>query len=98
MSVIINLCNTRRNFPLVREQAITVQPNKLCYLSQFRCGLSGTLAVVFHIVESLPGFVVNGIVVEISGTPVDGGGTTTVVFAVCVEVSKIQLIQKLMIE
>lgn len=53
---------------------------------------------MFHIVESLPGFVVNGIVVEISGTPVDGGGTTTVVFAVCVEVSKIQLIQKLMIE
>lgn len=59
-----------------------------------------------HTVESLPGFVVNGIVVEISGgttsvvvgTPVDDGGTTTVVFAVCVEVSKIQLIQKLMIE
>lgn len=62
---------------------------------------------MFHTVESLPGFVVNGIVVEISGgttlvvvvgTPVDDGGTTTVVFAVCVEVSKIQLIQKLMIE
>lgn len=83
-------------------------PNQLCCLSQqFRCGLSGTLAVVFHTVESLPGFVVNGIVVEISGgttsvvvvgTPVDDGGTTNVVLADCVEVSKIELIQKLMIE
>lgn len=71
-------------------------------------GLSGTLAVVFHSLEPLPGFVVNGVglVVEISGgaksvvvvgAPVDDGGTTIVVFVVCVEVSKMQSIKKLMI-
>lgn len=56
-----------------------------------------------HSVEPLPEFVVNGvgIVLEISGgaesvvvvgVPVDDGGTTTVAFVVCVEVSKIQSI------
>lgn len=44
---------------------------------------------MFYIVEFLFGFVVNGIVVEISGILVDGGGMIIVVLVVGVEVFKI---------
>lgn len=58
----------------------------------------GILVVVFYIVEFLFGFVVNGIVVEISGgiilvvvvgILVDDGGIIIVVLVDCVEVFKI---------
>lgn len=58
----------------------------------------GILVVVFYIVEFLFGFVVNGIVVEISGgiilvvvvgILVDDGGIINVVLVDCVEVFKI---------